>query len=85
MSAVVPIEEGVAVVGETVTDAQRGLHALNVSWDDTAAERRSSSALLAEHLRLRSTSTGRSQTDTQSDRTVLPTAERSRHKEQETS
>ena len=50
--AVVPIEEGVAVVGETVADAQRGLRALNVSWDDTAAEWRSSSELLAEHLTL---------------------------------
>ena len=50
--AVAPIEEGVAVVGETVADAQRGLRALNVEWDDTAAERRSSSELLAEHLRL---------------------------------
>jgi isoquinoline 1-oxidoreductase beta subunit len=50
--AVVPIEEGVAVVGETVADAQRGLRALNVSWDDTATEPRSSSELLAEHLRL---------------------------------
>ncbi len=49
--AVVPIEEGVAVVGETVADAQRGLHALNVTWDDSG-ERRSSSELLAEHLRL---------------------------------
>jgi isoquinoline 1-oxidoreductase beta subunit len=42
----------VAVVGETVADAQRGLRALNVSWDDTATERRSSSELLADHLRL---------------------------------
>ena len=50
--AVVPIEEGVAVVGKTVADAQRGLRALNVSWDDTATERRSSSELLADHLRL---------------------------------
>ncbi|MGB0092342.1 MAG: molybdopterin cofactor-binding domain-containing protein [Solirubrobacteraceae bacterium] len=50
--AAVPIEEGVAVVAETVADAQRGLRALNVSWDDNAAERRSSSELLAEHLRL---------------------------------
>ncbi|MDP9300664.1 MAG: 2Fe-2S iron-sulfur cluster-binding protein, partial [Actinomycetota bacterium] len=41
--AVVPIEEGVAVVGETFADAQRGLRALEVEWDDTGAERRSSS------------------------------------------
>jgi isoquinoline 1-oxidoreductase beta subunit len=50
--AVVPIEEGVAVVAETVADAQRGLRALVVDWDDTNAERRSSAELLAEHLRL---------------------------------
>jgi isoquinoline 1-oxidoreductase subunit beta len=50
--AVVTIDEGVAVVGETIADAQRALHALNVEWDDTAAERRSSSELFAEHLRL---------------------------------
>jgi isoquinoline 1-oxidoreductase subunit beta len=50
--AVVPIEEGVAVVAETVADAQRGLRALTVEWDDTNAERRSTAELLAEHLRL---------------------------------
>jgi isoquinoline 1-oxidoreductase beta subunit len=50
--AVVPIEEGVAVVGETFADAQRGLRALSVEWDDAAAERRSSDELMAEHLRL---------------------------------
>jgi isoquinoline 1-oxidoreductase subunit beta len=50
--AVVPIEEGVAVVAETVADAQRGLRALTVAWDDTNAERRSTAELLAEHLRL---------------------------------
>ena len=50
--AVVPIEEGVAVVAETVADAQRGVRALVVDWDDTNAERRSSAELLAEHLRL---------------------------------
>jgi isoquinoline 1-oxidoreductase beta subunit len=50
--AVVPIEEGVAVVGETVADAQRGLRALLVDWDDGDAERRSSAELLAAHLRL---------------------------------
>ena len=49
---VVPIEEGVAVVGETVADAQRGLRALNVDWDDSGAERRCSAELLAEHIRL---------------------------------
>src|SRR6201993_884448 len=50
--AVVPITEGVAVVAETVADAQRGLRALAVEWDDTNAERRSTADLLAEHLRL---------------------------------
>jgi isoquinoline 1-oxidoreductase beta subunit len=50
--AVVPIAEGVAVVGETLDDAHRGLNALDVTWDDTNAERRSSDQLLAEHLRL---------------------------------
>ena len=50
--AVVPIDEGVAVVGETYADAWRGLHALVVQWDDTNAERRSSEELLAEHVRL---------------------------------
>jgi isoquinoline 1-oxidoreductase beta subunit len=50
--AVVPIEEGVAVVGETLADAQRGLRALEVEWDDSGAERRSSTELLAEHLGL---------------------------------
>ncbi|HEX3705222.1 MAG TPA: molybdopterin cofactor-binding domain-containing protein [Mycobacteriales bacterium] len=50
--AVVPIEEGVAVVAETVADAQRGLRALVVDWDDANAERRSSAELLTEHVRL---------------------------------
>ena len=52
VTAVVPIEEGIAVVGETFDDAQRGLHALRVDWDDRKAERRSSEELLAEHRRL---------------------------------
>ena len=52
VTAVVPIAEGVAVVAETVADAQRGLRALVVEWDDTEAERRSTVELLAEHLRL---------------------------------
>jgi isoquinoline 1-oxidoreductase beta subunit len=52
VTAVVPIEEGVAVVAETVADAQRGLRALVVEWDDSNAERRSSAELLGEHLRL---------------------------------
>jgi len=50
--AVVPIEEGVAVAAETMADALRGLRALTVEWDDSAAERRSSEELLAEHVRL---------------------------------
>jgi isoquinoline 1-oxidoreductase beta subunit len=52
VTAVVQIDEGVAVVGETVADAQLGLGALTVEWDDSGAERRSSAELLAEHLRL---------------------------------
>jgi isoquinoline 1-oxidoreductase subunit beta len=52
VTAVVPIDEGVGVVGETVADAQRGLRALVVEWDDTNAERRSTAQLLAEHVRL---------------------------------
>src|SRR5207245_5179513 len=50
--AVIPIEEGVAVVAETFPDAQRGLQALQVEWDDARAERRSSEELLREHHRL---------------------------------
>jgi isoquinoline 1-oxidoreductase beta subunit len=50
--AVVPIEEGVAVVGETLHDAHLGLRALEITWDDTHAERRSSDELMAEHRRL---------------------------------
>jgi isoquinoline 1-oxidoreductase subunit beta len=52
VAAVVPIEEGVAVVADTFADAQRGLRALVVEWDDTGTERRSTAELLAEHLRL---------------------------------
>jgi isoquinoline 1-oxidoreductase subunit beta len=52
VTAVVPIDEGVAVVAETLADAQRGLRALVVEWDDTNAERRSTPELLAEHVRL---------------------------------
>jgi isoquinoline 1-oxidoreductase beta subunit len=47
--AVVTIEEGVAVVGETLDDAQRGMRALQVTWDDTDAELRSSEQLMGEH------------------------------------
>jgi isoquinoline 1-oxidoreductase subunit beta len=52
VTAVVPIAEGVAVVAENFADAQRGLRALSVEWDDTNAERRSTPELLAEHVRL---------------------------------
>src|SRR5207253_3965217 len=50
--AVIPIDEGVAVVAETFPDAQRGLQALHVDWDDARAERRSSEELLPDHHRL---------------------------------
>src|SRR5256885_10894362 len=50
--AVVPIDEGVAVVAETFPDAQRGLQALQVEWDDAAAERGRPEELLREHHRL---------------------------------
>jgi isoquinoline 1-oxidoreductase subunit beta len=52
VTAVVVIDEGVAVVADTVIDAARGLRALTVEWDDSEAERRSSVELLAEHIRL---------------------------------
>jgi isoquinoline 1-oxidoreductase beta subunit len=52
VTAVIPIPEGVAIVAETMVDAVRGLRALTVEWDDSAAERRSSEELLAEHVRL---------------------------------
>jgi isoquinoline 1-oxidoreductase beta subunit len=52
VTAIVPIDEGIAVVGETFDDAQRGLRALRVDWDEGNAERRSSEELLAEHRRL---------------------------------
>jgi isoquinoline 1-oxidoreductase beta subunit len=52
VAAVVTIDEGVAVVGETLDDAHRGLRALEVTWDDTNAERRSSEQLMDEHRRL---------------------------------
>ena len=52
VKAVVPIDEGVAVVGETFADALRGLRALDVNWDNDNAERRSSEQLLEEHRRL---------------------------------
>jgi isoquinoline 1-oxidoreductase subunit beta len=50
--AVVTIDEGVAVVGETLDDAHRGLRGLEIDWDDSYAERRSSEQLMNEHRRL---------------------------------
>lgn len=50
--AVVPIENGVAVVGETFSDAQRGVRLLDVVWSDDDAERRGTDELLEEHRRL---------------------------------
>jgi isoquinoline 1-oxidoreductase beta subunit len=52
VKAVIPIEEGIAVVAETFADAQRGLRLLEVVWDDEHAERRSTEELLAGHRRL---------------------------------
>lgn len=52
VKAVIPVDEGIAVAGVTFDDAQRGLRALRVDWDDQHAERRSSAELLAEHRRL---------------------------------
>ncbi|HEY2574748.1 MAG TPA: molybdopterin cofactor-binding domain-containing protein, partial [Streptosporangiaceae bacterium] len=52
VAAVIPIDEGVAVVAQTFDDAHRGLLALQVDWDETNAELRSSGELLAEHRRL---------------------------------
>ena len=51
VTAVVPIEEGVAVVGETFDDAQRGLRALRVrspGWCSEAARLSSLSASSAD-------------------------------------
>jgi isoquinoline 1-oxidoreductase beta subunit len=56
--AVVAIDEGVAVVADTAAEALGGLRALEVEWDDTDAERRSSAELLAEHIRLLDTGEG---------------------------
>jgi len=49
VTAVIPIEEGVAVVGDTFDAAQRGLRALRVDWDETNAEQRDVEELLAFH------------------------------------
>jgi isoquinoline 1-oxidoreductase subunit beta len=50
--AVIRIDEGVAVVGETFGDALGGVRHLVVEWDDTDAERRGTDELAAEHVRL---------------------------------
>ena len=52
VKAVVPIENGVAVVGETFSDAQCGVRLLAVVWNDDDAERRGTEKLLEEHRRL---------------------------------
>ncbi len=52
VTAVVPIEYGVAVVGQTYADVWLGAESLNVVWNDDEAERRSSAQLLQEHRRL---------------------------------
>jgi isoquinoline 1-oxidoreductase beta subunit len=49
VKAVVPIDEGIAVVAETFSDAQRAVRVLEAVWDDQTGERRSSEQLLAEH------------------------------------
>jgi hypothetical protein len=51
VKAVIPMEEGVAVVAETFADAQRGLVSLKVEWNDERAEQRSSEELLRAHRR----------------------------------
>ena len=56
--AVVTIDEGVAVVGETLDDAHRGMRVLDVTWDDTDAETRSSEQLMDEHRKLVTSSEG---------------------------
>jgi isoquinoline 1-oxidoreductase subunit beta len=52
VKAVVPIDEGIAVVADTFADANAALRLLEVVWDDQNSERRSSEELLAEHHRL---------------------------------
>src|SRR6202034_3133343 len=52
VTAVIRIDEGIAVVGETFDDAQRGLRALREDWDERDAERRSAGELPAEPRRL---------------------------------
>ena len=49
---VVQISRGVAVVAENIWAAMRGRSALNVDWDDSRAEKRSSRDLIAEYRAL---------------------------------
>jgi isoquinoline 1-oxidoreductase subunit beta len=49
---VVQILRGVAVVGRDTWSARKGREALKVSWDDSAAEKRSSAAIFAEYRRI---------------------------------
>jgi len=49
---VVQISRGVAVVAENTWAAIRGREALNVDWDDSRAEKRSSRDLIAEYRAL---------------------------------
>jgi isoquinoline 1-oxidoreductase beta subunit len=48
---VVQISRGVAVVAENTWAAMKGRDALNVEWDDSAAEKRGSTDLFAEYLK----------------------------------
>ena len=49
---VVQIPTGVAVVGSDMWSAKKGREALQVVWDESAAERRGSAELIAEYRRL---------------------------------
>lgn len=49
---VVEVTAGVAVVAKDTWSALQGRNALNVTWDDSKAEQRSSSELLAEYRKL---------------------------------
>ncbi len=46
---VIGLEHGVAVIADTTWAALRGRDALSVTWDDSAAERRSSSEILSDY------------------------------------
>jgi isoquinoline 1-oxidoreductase beta subunit len=55
---VVQIPRGVAVVGRDTHTAKKGREALQVTWDESAAESRSTSQLMAEFKRLASSGEG---------------------------